>query len=330
MTTTSHPAILDEEIAYVQGLLESIPFSSDRTTHFLNVYKIYHQDLIKLNDQPLKFPIEASKLLKLNISLGNLLKALQTEEEIYKQQNLQQKRYLNKLNSIQERRTATPSGLKEEVLRSPAADQSVKHVINSGQVSQSLQPPYQVRFVKNMVTILKNFDIDVPVKQEPSYNRDSTTSSSFGSAPHTPKRMISNGSNSGAYATNSSPIKLNSKQLLIEKLEINIKLDNLFIYKITFKLILEIYRRLQQSLQGDGSVTSSPSKVKNDDESSIFSGVSASSQDSNMGNEEYLRYVNNLLRRISYGITQPFVALVFREYVEQQISDDFTQLINTL
>ena len=63
---------------------------------------------------------------------------------------------------------------------------------------------------------------------------------------------------------------------------------------------------------------------------SIFSGVSASSQDSNMGNEEYLRYVNNLLRRISYGITQPFVALVFREYVEQQISDDFTQLINTL
>lgn len=329
MTSTLCSTILDEAIAYVQGLLDSIPFSSDRTTHFLNVYKIYHQDLIKLNDEPYKFPIEASKLLKLNISLGNLLKALQTDEEIYKQQNLQQKRYLNKLNSIQERRTATPTGVKEDGLRQPVSDQSVKHAISSGQVSQSLQPPYQVRFVKNMVTILKNFDIDVPVKQEPSYHRDSTTSS-FGSAPHTPKRMISNGSSSGPYATNTSPIKLNSKQLLIEKLEINIKLDNLFIYKITFKLILEIYNRLQQSLQSDGSVTSSPSKVKNDDESSIFSGISANSQDSNMGNEEYLKYVNNLLRRISYGITQPFVALVFREHVEQQLTDDFSQLINTL
>ncbi|KAI5960719.1 hypothetical protein CANMA_003981 [Candida margitis] len=330
MTSASYSAILEEEIAHVQGLLDSVPFSSDRTTQFLNVYKIYHQDLIKLNDEPYKFPIEASKLLKLNISLGNLLKALQMDEDIYKQQNLQQKRYLNKLNSIQERRSATPTALKDEALRQSTPDQSVKHVINSGQVTQSLQPPYQVRFVKNMVTILKNFDIDVPVKQAPQYSRDSTTSS-FGSAPHTPKRMVSNGSTSGAlYTANTSPIKLNSKQLLIEKLEINIKLDNLFIYKITFKLILEIYQRLQQSIQGETSVTSSPSKVKNDDESSIFSGISANSQDSNMGNEEYLKYVNNLLRRISYGITQPFVALIFREYVEQQISGDFAQLVNTL
>ncbi|KAG5416832.1 hypothetical protein I9W82_005562 [Candida metapsilosis] len=328
MTSVSYPSFLDEDIAYVQGLLDTIPFSSDRTAHFLNVYKIYHQELLKLNDQPHKFPIEGSKLLKLNISLGNLLKALQTDEEVYKQQNLQQKRYMNKLSSIQERRTATPMGIKEDGLRSAAPDQPVKHVIHSGSSTQSLQPPYQVRFVKNMVTILKNFDINVPVSRQPSYHRDSATSS-FGSAPHTPKRVVSNGSMSGPYASNSSPIKINSKQLLIEKLEINIKLDNLFIYKITLKLILEIFHRLQQSLQGD-SLTSSPSKTKNDDESSIFSGASATSQDSGMGNEEYLKYVNNVLRRINYGIIQPFVALIFREYVEQQISDDFSQLINTL
>lgn len=65
---------LDEEINYIQDLLQSIPFSSDRTTHFLKVYKISHQELMKLNEQPLKFPVDANKLLKLGISLGNLIR----------------------------------------------------------------------------------------------------------------------------------------------------------------------------------------------------------------------------------------------------------------
>lgn len=145
---------------------------------------------------------------------------------------------------------------------------------------------------------------------------------------------MSNGSNTSS--ANMSPIKLNSKQLLIEKLEININLDNLFIYKITLKLILEIFHILKQNLinttskLNDPSFAMTPTKYDFDESSSIFSLNSSTSQDSSLTNDEYYKLLSVAILRISHGIVQPFVILIYREFAETKISDDFTQLINSL
>ena len=54
---------------------------------------------MKLNEQPLKFPVDANKLLKLGISLGNLIRTLQIDEESYQQQHNQQRQFLQNLNN---------------------------------------------------------------------------------------------------------------------------------------------------------------------------------------------------------------------------------------
>lgn len=354
--------ILDEEITYIQELLQSIPFSSDRTTHFLKVYKISHQQLMQLNQQPAKFPVDANKLLKLGISLGNLIKTLQVDEESYQQQHSQQRQMLSNLNNTRRTSYGAPasnggsrisSTTMSDPFRGVLQPPQPKHIIHSSTSPPSnlnnnnnnnnlaTQPAHQVRFIKNLVNILKNFDIGgklveplqstTTLNQTSNNNRDSITSNY--SIPHTPQRVVSNGSGSSS-TMNVSPIKLNSKQLLIEKLEININLDNLFIYKIVLKLILEIFQILKQNLINttnklNDSIFSS-SKYELDESSSIFSLNSLNSQDSNISNEEYYRILSKILQRISQGIVQPFVYLIYKELVEVKISDDFTQLINSL
>ena len=248
--------------------------------------------------------------------------------------------------------------------------QPSRHVIHSSGQQPSgshHQPSYQVRFLKSLLTILKNFDIDGPrdpIGSHQSQGRSSTMSynresmASYGSSSFTPKRVQSNGSFGSGI--NTSPIKLNSRQLLIEKLEINIKLDNLFIYKITLKLILSIYAKLSEALlqireeeqyisaittattttatttirSSKSSLTktaaSTSTSAHQDESSSIFSGESSNSLESNLSNTEYLKLLHNVLYRISQGIIQPFVTLLYVEFVETKITEDFTQLINTL
>lgn len=347
--------ILDEEITYIQDLLQSVPFSSDRTTHFLNVYKISHQQLMQLNQQPAKFPVDANKLLKLGISLGNLIKTLKIDEESYQQQNSQQRQLLSNLNNGRSsfggqgsNGSSRISSTLSDPFREPLQPPQPKHIIHSNtsppnnSIINSLtsQPPHQVRFLKNLINILKNFDIGAkpadPLQStttlnQTGNNRDSMASNH--SIPHTPQRVMSNGSTSSS-TTNVSPIKLNSKQLLIEKLEININLDNLFIYKIILKLILEIFQILKQNLINSTNKLNdslfSSSKYDFDESSSIFSLNSLNSQDSNISNDEYYRILTKILQRISHGIVQPFVYLIYREFVETKISDDFAQLINSL
>ncbi|CAX39629.1 conserved hypothetical protein [Candida dubliniensis CD36] len=356
---------LDEEINYIQDLLQSIPFSSDRTTHFLKVYKISHQELMKLNEQPLKFPVEANKLLKLSISLGNLIRTLQIDEESYQQQHNQQRQFLQNLSNAKNGGTNSGNNSNNgtrvsSTISDPFRDSAIlqppplKHVINSNNNSNTnfmspnvSQPPYQTRFIKNLVSILKNFDIGsrndivqssttlngtTMMTTTTTTNRDSVSSNQ--SIFYTPQRVLSNGSNTSS--ANMSPIKLNSKQLLIEKLEININLDNLFIYKITLKLILEIFHILKQNLinttskLNDPSFAMTPTKYDFDESSSIFSSNSSNSQDSTLTNDEYYKFLSVVISRISHGIIQPFVILIYREFVETKISDDFTQLINSL
>lgn len=354
---------LDEEINYIQDLLQSIPFSSDRTTHFLKVYKISHQELMKLNEQPLKFPVDANKLLKLGISLGNLIRTLQIDEESYQQQHNQQGQFLQNLNNaknsgINSGNNSNNGTRVSSTVSDPFRDSTIlqppplKHIINSNNSSNTnflspnvSQPPYQIRFIKNLVNILKNFDIgprndfvqssatlNQSGNNNGTTNRDSVSSNQ--SIFYTPQRVMSNGSNTSS--ANMSPIKLNSKQLLIEKLEININLDNLFIYKITLKLILEIFHILKQNLinttskLNDPSFAMTPTKYDFDESSSIFSLNSSTSQDSSLTNDEYYKLLSVAILRISHGIVQPFVILIYREFAETKISDDFTQLINSL
>ena len=230
--------------------------------------------------------------------------------------------------------------------------QPSRHVIHSSGQQPSgshHQPSYQVRFLKSLLTILKNFDIDGPrdpIGSHQSQGRSSTMSynresmASYGSSSFTPKRVQSNGSFGSGI--NTSPIKLNSRQLLIEKLEINIKLDNLFIYKIMFKLILSIYAKLSETLLQireeeqyisaitTATIPSSSTSAHQDESSSIFSGESSNSLESNLSNTEYLKLLHNVLYRISQGIIQPFVTLLYVEFVETKVTEDFTQLMNTL
>ncbi|CAK9436395.1 uncharacterized protein LODBEIA_P09530 [Lodderomyces beijingensis] len=355
---SSYIDVIVEEQNYVQDLLDSIPFSSDRTTHFLKIHKISHQQLNKLNDQPYKFPIEANKLLKLGISLGSLLRTSQVDEENYRQQHQQQRQFINRLNNAKAQTpriasaptpttttTRTGAGAGAGALDDPFSanggqSQPPRHVIHSQpQLGTQSHLPHQVRFLRNLLTILKNFDIAAPPaqqQQQQAGNRES--SASYGSNPYAAQRMVSNGSGSSAVVVNTSPIKLSSKQLLIEKLEINIHLDNLFIYKIILKLILEIYGKIRQSLLGvneDEPVTptgagSAGAAGQNDEMSSIFSTASATSHDSSLSNEEYLKIVSNVLSRISAGVLQPFVSLIYAEFVETKITDDFVQLIDNL
>ncbi|EMG48951.1 hypothetical protein G210_0380 [Candida maltosa Xu316] len=359
--------ILEEEITYIQDLLQSIPFSSDRTTHFLQAYKLSHQQLMKLNEQPGKFPVDANKLLKLGISLGNLIKTLQVDEESYQHQHNQQRQFLQNLNNsrtngtINHNNNTNTSNVNNgnstnssrvastisDPFREPFQPPPPKHLSqasvnavanNNGNGSgMAVQPPYQVKFIKNLVNILKNFDIGP--KSDPfqaSNNRDSIASN-HSMPPHTPQRVLSNGS--GA-SSNTSPIKLNSKQLLIEKLEININLDNLFIYKIILKLILEIFQILKQNLinttnklnesSSSSSLLFASPKYDIDESSSIFSSNSVNSQESNLSNDEYYKLLSKILSRVSHGIVQPFIIMIYRELVESTITDDFTQLINSL
>lgn len=310
---------------------------------------------MQLNQQPAKFPVDANKLLKLGISLGNLIKTLQIDEESYQQQNSQQRQLLSNLNNGRSsfggqgsNGSSRISSTLSDPFREPLQPPQPKHIIHSNtsppnnSIINSLtsQPPHQVRFLKNLINILKNFDIGAkpadPLQStttlnQTGNNRDSMASNH--SIPHTPQRVMSNGSTSSS-TTNVSPIKLNSKQLLIEKLEININLDNLFIYKIILKLILEIFQILKQNLINSTNKLNdslfSSSKYDFDESSSIFSLNSLNSQDSNISNDEYYRILTKILQRISHGIVQPFVYLIYREFVETKISDDFAQLINSL
>lgn len=320
-------SVLDEEIENIQHLLTSIPFSSKTTKspeYFLNVYKIQHEQLVELNDESTKFPIDSGKLLKLGISLGNVIKSLQIDEELYEQQHQQQKTFLNNLNNLKSTTNRNDGGEPN-----PFNESDSKPIING---IPTPQPVYQTKFIRNLQSVLKNFDIGASnSKRVSSINnqdiRCSQSSSTLDQFDSDPPPTV-----------NSSPIKLNSKQLLIEKLEINIKLDCLFIYKIIFKLILQIFHILQDNLKDQNmhKTTSTISRTSShsefDENSSIFSTTSLSSSDSNlaMTSEEYLKVLKQVLNRILTGLIKPFVKMILREVVENLIQNDFSKLLNSL
>jgi hypothetical protein len=472
MTLSSYIDVLDEEITSVQHLLRSVPFTSDgATANFLDVYKLQHESVAELRKQPQKFPIEGSKLLKLGISLGSLIKTLELEEEIHLQQQQQQRMFLSNLQQYKQKQQTSTSRtpMADDPFHSPKPRQTFQqqtHVANSapnlldqgnsmasehhhkspvssapntpqtsssnfGVSTESLvvpkrstpvspvrqrvppsspmnrspsmyvtgsprmtppvtpkrrpssrifsgspkitissspkepqqespviippsaspivnparasvplfarpgmsrhvitsnsanQPAHHVKFVKNLLTILKNFDIGtshrvLSGKQDLRFSKSSD--------------LFSNSVNS-VNSLNLSPIKLSSKQLLIEKLEININLDVLFTYQILLQLVLKILTLLRSNLIIENLSEVLASKSSDGDEtSSIFSSSSNTSADSTLTIpvDDYLKLLRQIINRIVCGIVEPFIKFIYNELLQTNVHSDFNSFMKEL
>lgn len=299
---------LTQELDTFNELLVTIPFTDgEMDKYFLNIYKLNYKELNKYLGTN-GFPIDSNKLLKLSISLGNLLKSLQLDEEMYVQQQQQQNQLNSKLNNLKGPGTSNYSNPPSNTTSTTSIDPfgSPKHFINSFPTTN--QPLYQIKFLKNLLIILKNFDIG----------------NSSGRA-----NKLDSSSTLNQY---NSPIKLNSKQLLIEKLEINISLDCLFIYKTLLQLLIRIYIILRDHIDnldnldngGGFSRDSTSGEI-----SSIFSSNSNTSSDSYITNEEYFKILNQILGKISTGLIEPLLKYLL-QFLHGNISNEFNSLINSL
>lgn len=264
----------ETEIKSLNHLLNSVPFTNEEPSQFfLNLYQLDYQQVSILNkpaDQggiAEKFPIAPEKLMKFGISLGNLIKTLNVDEQTFLQQKTQ------------------PRLAQADPFNDKLVDGDTK------QENNDLQP-YQLKFVTNLLNLLKNFDIG-------SYNE--------------------------LNSTNSSPIKLSSKQLFIEKLEINIDLDNLFVFKIVLKLLIKVYTILQQQ-QLNFNI-----KEVSVDSSSIFStNSSGSSFTSQITPEQYFKYINQIIPKVKVGLTEPFLNLIVHHVVNENITSSFNNLLSNI
>ncbi|RLV91649.1 hypothetical protein JA1_003723 [Spathaspora sp. JA1] len=346
---------VEDVITYIQELLGSIPFEEKtKVLPLLGVYKISHYDLIQLNNYPEKFPIDGNKLLKLGISLGNLLKTLEAEKEAYQRQQMQQQVFVRSLNKSRgNNKSRHPISEYDPFKEDVGSESRLKR--ESGSSDGTLNGtalPYQVRFMVNLLSVLKSFDIRTPPINKPEtfrYNsmshlqsyghsdafstRDSIVSNNNPSKTPPPLRPSSFTSESSRaeVSPNSSPIKLSSRQLSIEKLEININVDNIFIYKIVLKIICEIFISIKEHMESQGIAADSIPKNDLDESYSIFSSNTINSSDSTyLGNDEYVRVTHQVMKRISSGILEPFVVMLFQELAEHQIRGSFTTLINSL
>ena len=133
---------------------------------------------------------------------------------------------------------------------------------------------------------------------------------------------------------NALPIKLNLKQLLIEKLEINIALDTFFIYKTLFKVTLQIFQILRNGLVAVGALemTLLRTTTESDELLLIFLMALGVLSDLNyhLLPEEYVKLVKQIVQRLLFGLVEPFTRLIFTELVEQDIHTQFTKLLNSL
>lgn len=351
-------SMIDKEIDHFEEILESVPFNSDCSKLFLRVYELSYDRLIQLNNHPNKFPIEGSKLLKLGISFGNLIRTYETEQALFEHQQQQQQNFMQNMKKTNVARPKSRITPPELATGTQNTDKDEPNAYSSDSIPNGMMHSYQVRFLRNLASILKSFDITYmdSTVLTPSQTRLSTgsanrKSTSMSSLPRTPPRPPSTATQisqtSGTSTVNYSPIKLTLGQLLIEKLEININLDSLFTYKIVFKLLLKIFGILRKSIIVNGieklSLEVSPrtssllasAPAGNSDSgawesSSIFSLNSLHSQDSLMTAEEYLKLLHQVIRQISYGMMEPFILMIYHEIVEPEIHNGFGSLLDNL
>lgn len=361
----SYLDVVSGEIASIKHMLASLPFdrteglSHTKSPYFLDVYRVHRPEMLALNEDNGVFPLDASKLLKLGISLGNLLKSLQQDEEQYLEQQKKQQQFNKSLGGalIQPGSHSglfqpAKSALYSDQLGSPYAPSNDRRIsassgTNGGASFQIPPPPYQTRFVQNLLKILKNYDIGTATtySNTPNFNSNSNNTNNNNILQQTPSNLnlqslqslqpvaLSGSSTSTlSQQMQGSPIKLSSKQLLIEKLEINIQLDNLFTYKILLKLVQQIYEiiELQLEVSGGGGVLNGTVQKDVSSSSSIFSTASYSSSDSSMTNDEYLQLLRLIVNRISTGIIEPFIQVIVTQIAERGVIERFGELLKSL
>jgi hypothetical protein len=308
---------LRKEQANIEHLLRTIPFNDNCSVdskHFLNIYQLTYEDMLKLNGNDVKFPIDSNKLLKLGISLGNLIKSLQYDEEAYSQQKQQQQQRLF-MNSLDPKaRKINPNPRNNEPYN-PFRDQQYNYSTNNTDTSQ---PIYQLKFIRNLLSILKNFDIgnnySVSQKlQDVSLNSSNATMNQ--------------------YDVSTSPIKLNSNQLLIEKLEININLDTIFIYKMIIQLFQEIYANIEKHLLHVRQASSNNEEIPNNSPKAnpaVFSPDSNNTGSSGAPVDEYDKLLKNAINKVSNGLIDPFTRLIINQVVLPSINGQVNNFLSSL
>lgn len=319
--------LVDDQLHYLQHILDTVPLTPGTQTHgyFLDIFQLSYADIQRLelteNTWETHNQVSANKLLKLSISFGNLLKTFHLEKAHYESKSGAQQ---NQNWKKQSRQTADPFD------ETYATEKPVSVA------------PYYVSFAKNFFLILKNFDIG---------SAAGSTASGSGSISNNGPSRLSQVSRSslgdpeilspptmGSHTSApimSLPIRLNSRQLLIEKLEINIHLDALFTFKINLQLLKLLFMILKLLLKNytppeDGAEEAY--RKRNSETSSIFSSVSGTSTglDSVVSMEDYARLVFEVSRRVSTGILDPFTNLVRESIVKPQVLGGFQELVNNI
>lgn len=295
----------------LQKILSTVPFGVDKersTKYFLNVYRLNHDELYRLTEEE-KFPIDAEKLLKLGISLGNLLRSLQQDDESYRQQEQHQ----NKANA------------RNRSSKSNAATDLQNPFLMENLTILSPIPVHYIKFIRNLFNILKNFDIG-----------SNNSMNQVNMRLHLVTSQSSHSTMSKSAA--GSPIKINSRQLLIEKLEINIKLDGLFVYKMIFQILLRVNQNLEKHLQAILNKNASDSgtpygnfeeqgiRLPGTENSSIFSSTSTAS-DASLLQNDYSRLIVHCLARISNGLIDPFINLIISNVMTPTLKNEINSLL---
>lgn len=300
--------LIDHEISHLHHLLDSVPFGprTDTKYFFLDVYKLTYGNVKALNlteavwEQ--KHPVAANKLLKLGISFGNLIRSLQNEQ-----------------TAVEEKQANLKKGGRIQLVDPFGEGYDAKKDLPFA--------AHHIKFAKNLSHILKNFDIGVVHNVRPSRNSrsgvalESDTTSGNGSSVL-----------SGHMA---SPIKLNSRQLLIEKLEINIKLDTLFTFKIVLRLLVRIFSILQELMElYNFDKYNDLNTLHGDCDSSLIfsynSNFSGPVPETVTSPEDYLRLVKQTTSCINAGLVGPFTKMLLSEIVEPRVTNGFQSLLASI
>lgn len=297
-----------DQITRINNVLDSVPMKPGAESHkfFLDIYKLSYHDIKELNLTEQKWdqlhPVSVNKLLKLGISFGNLIKSFLIEQAAYEAKQAQEKNMKKK--------------------------QTVDPFLENYKLPKLAVPPHYINFVRNFYLLLKNFDIGSQLPAEAKRSRNSRQNSTLDSDTHS-----ANGSHTSSNNVMGSPIKLNSRQLLIEKLEININLDALFTVRVVLKLLVSMFtivRALVDSIAAD-ELSELTAVRQISENSSIFSNNSLTSgSDSILSMDDYLRLVGDVVARINLGILDPLNAVLLSELVEPRIVASFQNLTNSI
>lgn len=305
---------IDAEIAQIEHILDSVPFmaGSEIKTHFLNTYKLTYADIKRLNITEQSWEkydqIPVNKLLKLAVSFGNLIEAFSLEKTNTELRN-------TRLKAGKRPQTSDP--------------------FNEGYTATNPTqiPTYYMNLAKNIALILRNFDIGSTGPPSKSLQRHISNLSVYSKNSEMDETLTVNGligtTTDRITDLKKSPIRLNSRQMIIEKLEININLDAMFTMKIVLKLIIEICLILQQ-LWKDRELEEDELAPPNlmSSSSSVFSSASNSSEP--LSSQDYTTLVRSILYHINSGIIGPFTSFLQTKVVEPRVISGFQNLLDTM